>query len=93
MGTAVIAANLGPAPEIVLAPPVVTESSRTGFLVLPGDAPALAITIANVLMLGPTGCSSLASRAIAHVETRYSAVRMCAEILNAYVDVRRGGVT
>ncbi len=93
MGTPVIAANLGAAPEIILAPPVAMESSRTGFLVPPGDAPALALTIANVLMLGPTGWSNLASRAIAHVETRYSATRMCAEILKAYGDVRRGGVT
>jgi glycosyltransferase involved in cell wall biosynthesis len=90
MGTPVIAANLGAAPEIILAPPMVPESSRTGFLVPPGDAPALALTIANVLILGPTACSRLASRALADVETNYSAARMCAEILKAYGDVRRG---
>jgi glycosyltransferase involved in cell wall biosynthesis len=91
MGTPAIAANLGAVPEIILAPPVVPESSRTGYLVPPGDAAALALAIANVLMLGPTACSRLASRAIAHVECHYSLARMCAEILKAYVDVRRGG--
>jgi glycosyltransferase involved in cell wall biosynthesis len=90
MGTPVIAANLGVAPEIIRAPPLVPESARTGFLVPPGDVPALAVTIANVLTLGATARSRLASRAIAHVETRYSAARMCAEILEAYTDVRHG---
>ena len=93
MGTPVIASNLGAAPEIILTPPMVPEFSRTGFLAPPGDAPSLALTIANVLMLGATARSSLASRAIAHVEARYSAARMCAEILKAYADVRRGAVT
>jgi glycosyltransferase involved in cell wall biosynthesis len=91
MGTTVIAANLGAAPEIILAPPAVAESSRTGFLVPPGDAPALAVTIASVLTLGATAGSRLSSRAIEHVEARYSTARMCAETLKAYVDVRRSG--
>ena len=91
MGTPVIAANLGAAPEIILAPPAVAESSRTGFLVPPGDAPALAVTIASVLTLGASASSRLSSRAIAHVEARYSAAHMCAETLKAYVDVRRSG--
>lgn len=90
MGTPVIAANLGPAPEIILAPPAVPESARTGFLVPPGDAPALALTIAHAVMLGATARSGLASRAIAHVENSYSAARVCAETLKAYADVRGG---
>jgi glycosyltransferase involved in cell wall biosynthesis len=91
MGTPVVAANLGAAPEIVLAPPVVEESSRTGFLVPPGDAAALAIAIATVLSLGATASGGLSSRAKKHVETCFSAEQMCAKTLEAYVDVRRGG--
>jgi len=91
MGTPVIAANLGAAPEIILAPPVVHESGRTGFLVPPNDAPALAVAIASALMLGATAGGKLSSRAIKHVETCFSTERMCAETLKAYVDVRRGG--
>jgi glycosyltransferase involved in cell wall biosynthesis len=89
MGTPVVAADLGAARELILAPPLVPESARTGYLVQPGDAPALALAIAKVLMLGATARSQLAARAIAHVEKNYSSGRMCAEILKAYSEVRR----
>ncbi|MGH6847720.1 MAG: glycosyltransferase [Methylocella sp.] len=91
MGTPVIAANLGAAPETVLAPPMVEESSRTGFLVPPGDAAALALAIARVLGLGATASGKLSSRAKKHVETCFSAEQMCAATLEAYVDARRSG--
>ena len=91
MGTPVIAANLAAAPETVLAPPMVEESSRTGFLVPPGNAAALALAIARVLSLGATASGKLSSRARKHVETCFSAEHMCAATLEAYVDVRRGG--
>jgi glycosyltransferase involved in cell wall biosynthesis len=91
MGTPVIAANLAAASETVLAPPMVEESARTGFLVPPGDAAALALAIARVLSLGATASGRLSSRARKHVETCFSAEHMCAATLEAYVDVRRGG--
>jgi glycosyltransferase involved in cell wall biosynthesis len=91
MGTPVIAANLAGAPETVLAPPMVEESSRTGFLVPPGNAAALAVAIATVLSLGATAGGKLSSRAKNHVETCFSAEHMCAATLEAYVDLRRGG--
>jgi glycosyltransferase involved in cell wall biosynthesis len=91
MGTPVIAANLAAAPETVLAPPMIEETSRTGFLVPPGNAAALALAIARVLSLGATASGKLSSRAKKHVETCFSAEHMCAATLEAYVDVRRGG--
>jgi glycosyltransferase involved in cell wall biosynthesis len=91
MGTPVIAANLAAAPETVLAPPMVAEPSRTGFLVPPGNAAALALAIARVLSLGATAGGKLSSRAKKHVETCFSVEHMCAATLEAYVDVRRGG--
>jgi glycosyltransferase involved in cell wall biosynthesis len=91
MGTPVVAANLGAAPEIVLAPPVVEETSRTGFLVPPGNAAALALAIAGVLSLGATASGKLSSRAKKHVETCFSAEHMCAATLETYVDLRRRG--
>ncbi|MGH6835994.1 MAG: glycosyltransferase [Methylocella sp.] len=91
MGTPVIAANLAAAREAVLAPPTVEESSRTGFLVPPGDAAALALAIATVLGLGATASGRLSLRAKKHVETCFSAEQMCAATLDAYADVRRGG--
>jgi glycosyltransferase involved in cell wall biosynthesis len=90
MGTPVVAANLGAAPEIVLAPPTVRESSRTGFLVPPGDAPALAVAIATVLGLGATAAGELSAQAIKHAGT-FSVERMCAGTLEAYADARSKG--
>jgi glycosyltransferase involved in cell wall biosynthesis len=92
MGTVVIATNVGDAPETVLAPPMVEEPSRTGFLVPPGNAAALALAIASVLSLGATASGELSSRAKKHVEMCFSAEHMCAATLEAYVEVRRGGV-
>jgi glycosyltransferase involved in cell wall biosynthesis len=91
MGTPVIAANLAAAPETVLAPPMVDEASRTGFLVPPGDAAALALAIATVLSFGATASGGLSSRAKKHVQRYFSAAQMCAATLDAYVQVRRGG--
>jgi glycosyltransferase involved in cell wall biosynthesis len=91
MGTPVIAANLAAGPETVLAPPMVAEHSRTGFLVPPGNAAALALAIATVLSLGATASGKLSARAKKHVETCFSAERMCTATLEVYADVRRGG--
>lgn len=90
MGTPVIAANAGAAPETVLAPPRVAESSRTGFLVKPGDAAALAVAIAHVLSLGASACGKLSSRARKHAEMRFSSERACAGTLDAYAALRCG---
>jgi glycosyltransferase involved in cell wall biosynthesis len=90
MGTPVIAANVGAAPETVLAPPLVAESSRTGFLIKPGDAAALAVAIAHALNLGASASGNLSSRARKHVEARFSTENICAETLEAYVALRQG---
>ena len=81
MGTPVIAANAGAAPETVLAPPLVEEASRTGFLIRPGDAAALAVAIAHVLSLGASASGQLSRRARKHVEARFSTESVCAETL------------
>ncbi|MGH6841120.1 MAG: glycosyltransferase, partial [Methylocella sp.] len=91
MGTPVIAANLAAAPEAVLAPPMVADSLRTGFLVKPGDAAALALAIATVLGLGATASGRLSARAKKHVETCFSAEQMCDATLESYVALRGGG--
>ena len=91
MGTPVIAANAGAAPETVLAPPVAEDSSRTGFLFKPVDGAALAVAIANVLSLGASASGKLSSRARKHVETRFSTGQLCTGTLDAYVARRRGG--
>ena len=51
MGVPVVATALGATAETVLAPPRVAEEERTGWLVPPGDAAALAAAIAAALAL------------------------------------------
>ena len=91
MGTPVIAVNAGATPETVLAPPFVAESSRTGFLVKSGDAAALAVAIAHVLSFGASASGKLSLRARTHVEAHFSTEHLCAETLDAYAALRRGG--
>ncbi|HEY8009032.1 MAG TPA: glycosyltransferase [Methylocella sp.] len=88
MGTPVIAANTGAAPEIILAPPMVGESARTGFLIKPGDSAALAMAIAHVLNLGASAAGKLSSRARRHAEMHFSTEHICAETLEAYAALR-----
>jgi glycosyltransferase involved in cell wall biosynthesis len=91
MGIPVIAANNGAAPETILAPPVVGESARTGFLIKPGDGAALAVAIAHVLSLGASAAGKLSSSARSHAEMRFSTEHSCAETLEAYATLRCGG--
>jgi glycosyltransferase involved in cell wall biosynthesis len=70
---------------------MVEEPLRTGFLVPPGNAAALALTIATVLGLGATAGGKLSSRARKHVETCFSAETMCAATLETYAELRRCG--
>ncbi len=88
MGTPVIAADLGAAPELVLAPPMVPESLRTGWLVPPGDAAALAAALVSALSLGASAAHKQAKRAREHAEAWFSIERMCADTLEAYADLR-----
>ncbi len=89
MGTPVIAANLGVAPEIVLAPPRIAEPMRTGFLVQPGGAAALALAIARVLSLGASAKGDLSSRAMEHAAAHFGSDRLCAATIEAYAGILR----
>ena len=68
MGVPVVATALGATDETVLAPPRVAEVERTGWLVLPGDAAALAAAIDAALQLTPESASALKLRARRHAE-------------------------
>ena len=63
MGVPVVATALGATTETVLAPPHCAEGDRTGWLVPPSDASALASAIASALALSATERRALAVRA------------------------------
>ena len=94
MGTPVVVSDLGAVPETVLVPPRVPPSERTGWCVPPGDAAALAESIAMALSMGASALEALNARARRHVEAHFSLEKMVSETLDTYVAVleqdRRG---
>jgi glycosyltransferase involved in cell wall biosynthesis len=81
MGAPVIATGIGAPPETVVTGP---ETARTGWLVRPGDAGALARAIATALALPPAERSALRARARAHVADGFSVARMQSSTLCVY---------
>jgi glycosyltransferase involved in cell wall biosynthesis len=63
MGKPVIASAIGPLPENLLAPPRVPEELRTGWLIEPNNAEALANTLETALWLDDEATSALELRA------------------------------
>jgi glycosyltransferase involved in cell wall biosynthesis len=85
MGRPVVASDHGAARETVL-------SGRTGWLIPPRNADALAEAIDEALALAPDQRQGLAAEAMAHVRANFSRDRMCAETLAVYDELLRGGV-
>ncbi len=83
MGVPVVATRLGATAETVLAPPRVSEDARTGWLVPPGDADALASAIAAALRLDLAERDALSARARVHA-TGFSTDAMQTATLAAY---------
>jgi len=80
MGRPVVATNHGGARETVV-------PGSTGWLVPPGDAPALAKAVAEALMLSPEARLAQAARAIAHVRERFDTATMAARTLEVYEEI------
>jgi glycosyltransferase involved in cell wall biosynthesis len=83
MGRPVIASAIGPLPENLLAPPRVPEELRTGWLIAPNNAEALANTLENVLWLDEEASSALGLRARQFATYMFSP----ASVINATLDV------
>lgn len=84
MACPVIATRIGAPQETVLATPAVEDGARTGWLVPPGDAAALAEALAEVLAMPVEARGALGARARAHVLARFSLARMKSETLAVY---------
>jgi glycosyltransferase involved in cell wall biosynthesis len=80
MGRPVIATDHGGARETVLA-------GRTGWLVPPSNAEALAEALRGALALDPASRQVLAQAARSHVADIFTAERMCAATLAVYGDI------
>jgi glycosyltransferase involved in cell wall biosynthesis len=86
MGRPVIATDLGAPPEIV-------EDGRTGWLVPPGDAKALADAIGRALGQSPEQRDRMARAARDRVAARYTARHMAAATLAVYRELWTAAVT
>jgi glycosyltransferase involved in cell wall biosynthesis len=80
MGRPVVATNHGGARETVV-------PGSTGWLVPPGDAPALAKAVAEALSLAPEARLAHAARAVAHVRERFDTATMAARTLEVYEEI------
>ncbi|MHA1522952.1 MAG: glycosyltransferase family 4 protein [Alphaproteobacteria bacterium] len=87
MGRPIVATGLGPIPETVLAPPRVDPARRTGWIVPPGDAPAMAGALEAALGLNFGQRQDLAKRARAHVLENFTTAAMVAATLAVYQDL------
>ena len=77
MERAVIATDHGGAREVILA-------DRSGLLVPPGDASALANALVELVDAGPARRADMGRAARAHITERYTVGRMCADTLAVY---------
>jgi glycosyltransferase involved in cell wall biosynthesis len=84
MGCPVIATDHGAPPETILAPPRVADGERTGWLVPPGDAAALAAIMAEALALAPEARAEMGRRARIHVLGSFSLDAMRRKTLAVY---------
>lgn len=81
MGGPVVVADHGGAAEQVIV-------GETGWLFRPGDATALAESLADALTIDANARARLADRAIRHVHHQYSKTAMCSATLEIYAELR-----
>jgi len=85
-GALTIVADVGAAREIIAAPPQTPAEQRSGWLVPPGDAAALAQAIETALALGASARETLRHRARARIAEFYSLERMRRDTLGVYAE-------
>ena len=86
MGALTIISDVGPAREIIAAPPHHDADARTGWLAQPSDAPALAEAIELALGLGASAREGVRRRSRAKIIEAYSMERMTHDTLSVYAE-------
>lgn len=84
LGCPVIATRIGAPQETVLAAPACSDDERTGWLVPPGDAVAMAESLREALSLLPDTRAAMGARATRHVRTNFTLDRMKRATLAVY---------
>jgi glycosyltransferase involved in cell wall biosynthesis len=86
MGTLTIVTDVGPAQEIVAAPPYEDADARSGWLVPPSQAAALADAVDSALALGASGRDAVRRRSRTRIAEAFSIERMTQDTLSVYVE-------
>ncbi len=86
LGALTIVSDVGPAREFVAAPPHAAAEARTGWLVPPRDATALAEAIEAAFTLGASAREAARRRSRAHIAQHYSIERMARDTLGVYAE-------
>ena len=90
MGRPVIASDIGALPEIVLAPPLVGENYRTGWLAEPDDPISFARAIATALAIDHPTYGSIATRARRMASQLFTPGRVATATLGLYASLLDG---
>ncbi len=89
IGALTIVSDLGSARETIAAPPAAPAEERTGWLVPPGDAEALAEAIEAALGLGASARQAVRLRARARIAEKHALARMTQDTLQVYAEALR----
>ncbi len=90
MARPVIATNVGALPELVLAPPNVLESARTGWLAEPDDPVSLARAMAEALAAEASAYAAIGTRARRLANQFFTPARTAAAALDLYANLFEG---
>ena len=86
MGALTIISDVGPAREIIAAPPHAEAEARTGWLVPPREPAALAEAIHDALTLGASARDAVRRRSRTKIAEAYSLERMTRDTLSVYAE-------
>jgi glycosyltransferase involved in cell wall biosynthesis len=89
MARPVVVSDLAAGPEMVLAPPAVTEDRMTGLRVPAGDEAALATALIRLFSLTDAARAAIGSRGRAWVTAQFDAPTVTRATLSVYAEVAR----
>jgi len=87
MAKPVIVSDLGAGPDVVLAPPAVSEDRMTGLRFSSGDAPALAAAVVRLFSLPEAARRAIGGRGRAWVVANFNALAVAGPTLALYAEV------
>ena len=87
MARPVVVSDLAAGPEVVLAPPAVTEDRMTGLRVPAGDEAALAAALIRLFSLSDAARTAIGARGRAWVATQFDAPSIARATLELYAEV------